>query len=152
MTDLAQKPVDLVARFRATAQHAPDRIAVRGADGELTFAELDRRTAQLAGALAARGIGAGDLVGVSLPRSTQLVVSLLAVWRAGAAYLPLDPRYPVDRLEFMAKDAGIRVLLGAPTTSWGHPASTSSTRTPRPAPPKPPARSRWPPIRSTRRT
>ncbi|MDH6145027.1 amino acid adenylation domain-containing protein [Kitasatospora sp. GP30] len=114
MTDLAQKPVDLVARFRATAQHAPDRIAVRGADGELTFAELDRRTAQLAGALAARGIGAGDLVGVSLPRSTQLVVSLLAVWRAGAAYLPLDPRYPVDRLEFMAKDAGIRVLLGAP--------------------------------------
>ncbi|WP_228718094.1 non-ribosomal peptide synthetase [Kitasatospora acidiphila] len=114
MTDLAQKPVDLVARFRATAQRAPDRIAVRGADGELTFAELDQRTAQLAGALAARGVGAGDLVGVSLPRGTQLVVSLLAVWRAGAAYLPLDPRYPVDRLEFMAKDAGIRVLVGEP--------------------------------------
>ncbi|WP_234371031.1 non-ribosomal peptide synthetase [Streptomyces sp. XY431] len=115
MTDLAQKPVDLVTRFRASAQRAPDRIAVRGTDGELTFAELDRRTAQLAGALAARGIGVGDLVGVSLPRSTQLVVSLLAVWRAGAAYLPLDPRYPVERLEFMAKDAGIRVLVGAPS-------------------------------------
>lgn len=114
MTDLAQKPVDLVARFRAAAQHASDRIAVRATDGELTFAELDQRTAQLAGALAARGIGVGDLVGVSLPRSAQLVVSLLAVWRAGAAYLPLDPRYPADRLEFMAKDAGIRVLVGAP--------------------------------------
>ncbi|KOV34901.1 amino acid adenylation protein [Streptomyces sp. XY431] len=105
----------MVTRFRASAQRAPDRIAVRGTDGELTFAELDRRTAQLAGALAARGIGVGDLVGVSLPRSTQLVVSLLAVWRAGAAYLPLDPRYPVERLEFMAKDAGIRVLVGAPS-------------------------------------
>ncbi|MER5642218.1 non-ribosomal peptide synthetase [Kitasatospora sp. NPDC002227] len=114
MTDLAQQPVDLVARFLAAAQHAPDRIAVRGTDGELTFAELDRRTAQLAGALASRGIGAGDLVGVSLPRTTQLVVALLAVWRAGAAYLPLDPRYPVERLEFMVEDAGIRVLVGAP--------------------------------------
>ncbi|MFB7377478.1 amino acid adenylation domain-containing protein [Kitasatospora purpeofusca] len=115
MTDLAQKPVDLVTRFRAAAQHSPDRIAVRGTDGELTFAELDRRTAQLAGALASRGVGVGDLVGVSLPRTTQLVVSLLAVWRAGAAYLPLDPRYPVERLEFMAEDAGIRVLVAAPS-------------------------------------
>jgi amino acid adenylation domain-containing protein len=113
VTDLAPKPVDLITRFRAAAQHAPDRIAVRAVDGELTFAELDRRTARLAGAMASRGIGVGDLVGVGLPRSTQLVVALLAVWRAGAAYLPLDPRYPVERLEFMARDAGIRMLVAA---------------------------------------
>ncbi|MFJ9691420.1 amino acid adenylation domain-containing protein [Kitasatospora sp. NPDC101183] len=112
MTDLAQTPVDLVARFRRAALLHPDRIAVRSADGDLTFAELDRRTAQLAARLAAGGIGVGDLVGVSLKRGAQLVVSLLATWRAGAAYLPLDPRYPLDRLEFMAGDAGIRVLLG----------------------------------------
>ncbi|MEU6221877.1 non-ribosomal peptide synthetase [Streptomyces sp. NPDC047022] len=114
MTDLVQNPVDLVARFRRAVRQDPDRIAVRGTDGELSFAELDQHSAVLAGALTARGVGVGDLVGVSLKRGVRLVVSLLAVWRAGAGYVPLDPQYPSERLEFMAGDAGIRILLAEP--------------------------------------
>jgi amino acid adenylation domain-containing protein len=65
----------------------------------------------LARALLAHGVARGDRIGVCLPRGSRLVVALLAVWRAGAAYVPLDPRYPHDRLAFMAEDAGIRVLI-----------------------------------------
>ncbi|MEV7599833.1 non-ribosomal peptide synthetase [Kitasatospora sp. NPDC089797] len=104
---------DPLAAFLAAAEAAPGRTAVRGTDGALTFAELAGRTAALAGALRAHGIGRGDRVGVHLPRTTDLVVALLAVWRAGAAYVPLDPDYPAERLAFMAGDAGISLLLTA---------------------------------------
>ncbi|MEU9125509.1 non-ribosomal peptide synthetase [Streptomyces sp. NPDC048506] len=106
-----RRPVDALSRFRRAVADHPDRCAVRGSDGALTFAELDRRTARLARALTARGVAAGDRVGIALGRSTRLVVALLAVWRAGAAYVPLDPHYPYARLEFMAQDAGIRALV-----------------------------------------
>ncbi|OKI92982.1 non-ribosomal peptide synthetase [Kitasatospora sp. CB01950] len=114
MTTPPTRPTDLVDRFLHAVGTAPDRIAVRGTDDVLTFAELGRRSARLAAELTARGIGPGDLVGVGLARGTRLVVSLLAVWQAGAAYLPLDPQYPLERLEFMAADAGIQLLLGDP--------------------------------------
>jgi amino acid adenylation domain-containing protein len=102
---------DPLDRFTRAAGNAPDRIAIRANEETLTFAELDRRSARLAGALANRGVGVGGRVGVSLDRSLNLVVALLAVWRAGAAYVPLDPRYPARRREHMARDAGIEVLL-----------------------------------------
>ncbi|MER7673605.1 non-ribosomal peptide synthetase [Kitasatospora sp. NPDC096128] len=105
--------IDPLAAFLAAAEAAPGRTAVRGTDGALTFAELAARTAALAGALRAHGIGRGDRVGVHLPRTTDLLVALLAVWRAGAAYVPLDPDYPAERLAFMAGDAGISLLLTA---------------------------------------
>ncbi|WP_308408796.1 non-ribosomal peptide synthetase [Streptomyces sp. AC627_RSS907] len=89
----------------------PDRIAVRGSDGDLTFAELDRRTARLAHWLSTRGVGPGDRVGVRLRRGTGLVTAFLGVWRAGAAYVPLDPEYPPQRLAFMADDSRVRILL-----------------------------------------
>ncbi|MGD0604534.1 MAG: non-ribosomal peptide synthetase [Streptosporangiaceae bacterium] len=113
------RPVDVLARFRQAAAAAPDRTAVAATDGRLSFAELDDRTARLAGLLRARGIGRGDRVGVCLPRSTQLAVALLGVWRAGAAYVPLDPAYPAQRLAFMAADAGLALVLGTGTAaSW----------------------------------
>jgi amino acid adenylation domain-containing protein len=93
------------------AAQDPDRAAVRGPGGEIGFAELEQRSARLAGRLAAAGVGRGDRVGVSLPRTVVLPVVLLGVWRAGAAYVPLDPQHPADRLDHMAADAGIKVLL-----------------------------------------
>ncbi|UOX91001.1 non-ribosomal peptide synthetase [Amycolatopsis sp. FBCC-B4732] len=108
----------LLPRFRDAVRRAPERIAVRDTDSALTFAELDRRSAALAGALRAHGVGRGDRVGVALGRGTDLVVALLAVWRTGAAYVPLDPAYPADRLAFMAGDAAIRALVSATTPGW----------------------------------
>ena len=101
-------PVDPVARFEEAVRRHPDRIAVRDRTEALTFAQLDRRTARLAGLLAAHR---GGRVGVGLGRGATQLVALLAVWRAGAAYVPLDPKYPRERLEFMAADAGLRIVL-----------------------------------------
>jgi amino acid adenylation domain-containing protein len=121
MADPLRQPADLLSRFHQAVRDDPDRTAVRAADGGLSFAELDRATGWLAEALRSRGIGPGDRVGVSLPRGRGLVVALLAVWRTGAAYVPLDPAYPRDRLAFMAEDAGIRLLLAADGSPTGPP-------------------------------
>ncbi|MGA0525303.1 AMP-binding protein, partial [Escherichia coli] len=68
-------------------------------------AELNRRANRLAHGLIAQGIGPAQFVGIALPRGLDLLVALLAVLKAGAAYLPLDPDYPQDRLAFMIEDA-----------------------------------------------
>ncbi|MGC0419983.1 amino acid adenylation domain-containing protein [Embleya sp. AB8] len=88
-----------------------DRIALRSPDGSLTYHELGLRAAALAARLRAAGVVAGGLVGVLCPRGPNAVVAMLAAWRAGAAYLPLDPRYPAARLEFMLADSGTRVVV-----------------------------------------
>ncbi|MFE4972030.1 non-ribosomal peptide synthetase [Kitasatospora sp. NPDC056651] len=107
MTD----PTDLLERLRATVAAHPGRTAVLAGPARLDFAELDRRTAALARALRALGVGRGDRVGVHLARTVDLPVALLAVWRAGAAYVPLDPAYPAERLAFMAEDARLAALI-----------------------------------------
>ncbi|KOV37985.1 amino acid adenylation protein [Streptomyces sp. XY431] len=106
-------PVDLLARLRAAVAAHPARTAVHAADGSLDFAALDRRTAALAAALRARGVRRGDKVGVHLARTLDLPVALLAVWRAGAAYVPLDPAYPAERISFMAADARLAAVVSA---------------------------------------
>ncbi|MEJ2866570.1 amino acid adenylation domain-containing protein [Actinomycetospora sp. OC33-EN08] len=108
--------------FDATVASSPDATAVVGEtlDGTTaswTYAELDERSAAVAASLRARGIGPEDVVGVALPRTPDLVVGLVAVLRAGAAYLPLDPDYPADRLRFTVADAGVRVVLTVPEVS-----------------------------------
>ncbi|MDL5159536.1 non-ribosomal peptide synthetase [Actinomycetospora termitidis] len=108
--------------FDATVASSPDAVAVVGeaVDGtsvSWTYAELDERSAAVAASLRARGIGPEDVVGVALPRTPDLVVGLVAVLRAGAAYLPLDPDYPADRLRFTVADAGVRVVLTVPEVS-----------------------------------
>src|SRR5690606_1905746 len=94
---------------------APERTALRFAGRNQRYGELDARSARLADALAARGVGRGDLVGVCLDRGPDLVASLLAVLRVGAAYVPLDPAYPSSRLRFMVEDAGLALVLSADT-------------------------------------
>ncbi|MFC4587071.1 non-ribosomal peptide synthetase [Sphaerisporangium corydalis] len=116
---LLTPPVDPLDRLRAVVAAHPRRVAVRGPDGDLTFAELDERVAGLAGALRAAGVGRGTRVGVCLPRSAETLVALLAVWRAGAAYLALDPAYPARRLAFAVADAGVSVVCaGDPRADW----------------------------------
>src|SRR5690606_8257115 len=87
------------------ARTTPDRTAVVFEGTELTYAEFEHRVNALARLLIARGAGPERFVAVAIPRSTELVVALHAVQRAGAAYVPLDLGYPVDRLVYMCEDA-----------------------------------------------
>ncbi|MDH6699333.1 non-ribosomal peptide synthetase [Streptomyces sp. MAA16] len=95
---------DRLARHIAATPHA---VAVRGSGRDLDYARLDTEASALARRLRAAGIGRGALVGVCLDRTPDLAVALLAVWRAGAAYLPLDPSHPRARREFTVTDSGI---------------------------------------------
>ncbi len=96
---------------QAQATRTPDRIAVRYGSESLTFSELNRRANQLAQRLLQLGVGSDSPVAVALERSCELIVALLAIVKAGAPYLPLDPAYPSQRLAFMLADSGARLLL-----------------------------------------
>ncbi|MDQ0772819.1 amino acid adenylation domain-containing protein/non-ribosomal peptide synthase protein (TIGR01720 family) [Streptomyces aurantiacus] len=91
--------------FRAQAARTPDALALIVGEQRLTYAELDARVEHTARVLAGMGVGPERTVAVALPRSADLVVALLAVHRAGGAYLPLDPDHPQERLAFMLADA-----------------------------------------------
>ncbi|WP_460042944.1 non-ribosomal peptide synthase/polyketide synthase [Pseudomonas sp. S2_H01] len=97
--------------FERLAQLHPQREALRCGDEVLTYQQLDQRANQLAHCLRGEGVGRESLVGVAALRSVEMVVALYAVVKAGAAYVPLDPEYPVDRLRYMLEDAGIGLLL-----------------------------------------
>ncbi|MFD7412521.1 amino acid adenylation domain-containing protein [Kitasatospora purpeofusca] len=97
--------------FEAAALADPGATAVSCEGETLSYAELGARADRLARLLAARGIGPGTIVALALPRSLDLVTGLLAVAKAGAAYLPLDPEYPADRLAYMLADAAPAALL-----------------------------------------
>lgn len=103
---------DLVARQAAAT---PDAVAVTGPAGELTYTSLDQAANRLARVLVAAGAGPGRPVAVRLHRSRNLPVALLAAWRAGAPYVPLDPDGPWSRSERMLADCGAAVLLAGST-------------------------------------
>jgi amino acid adenylation domain-containing protein/non-ribosomal peptide synthase protein (TIGR01720 family) len=97
--------------FEQQARRTPDATAVTFGGQRLTYDKLNARANHLAHRLRAMGVGPESLVAVSLERSADLVVALLAVLKAGGAYAPLDPTYPEERLRFMLEDTGARVLL-----------------------------------------
>ncbi|MDX2392694.1 amino acid adenylation domain-containing protein [Streptomyces sp. DK15] len=109
------------AAFEAQVRRRPQAVALVCEDRELTYAELDAAANRLARLLVARGVGAEDVVGVALPRSPELVTALLAVMKAGAAYLPLDSDHPQDRLAYMLQDAGARTVVTAREQAAGLP-------------------------------
>jgi len=98
-------------RFEEVARLRPDETAVQFEDRSLTYSQLDARANQVARHLLSLGVATDDLVGVALRRSEDLPVALLGVLKAGAAYLPLDPAYPEERLAVMAQDAAVPWLL-----------------------------------------
>ncbi len=104
------------ALFAEQARRTPDAVALvalqaSGAERRLSYTELDRRANQLAHYLRRRGVGPETLVAIGLERSPELIISVLGVLKAGAAYLPLDPSYPRDRLAFMLADSRATLLL-----------------------------------------
>jgi amino acid adenylation domain-containing protein len=100
--------------FERQAARTPDAVAVRHGAERLTYAELNARANRLARRLRELGAGPEKLVGLCVERSTWMLVGLLATLKAGAAYLPLDPAYPAERLEYMIRDAGLELLLTRP--------------------------------------
>lgn len=130
---------DVPAMIRARAAATPDALAVVTADARLTYAELLARAESMAALLQERGVMPGDRVAVLLPRSLDLLPGLLATHLAGAAYVPLDPEYPAERIAAIVADSGARVglapegttMVGLDTVS---PAAARPGATPRPVP------------------
>lgn len=97
--------------FARVSAQQPDAIAISYGDDVLTYAELDHRSSLLAGALAARGVKPGFFVGICLNRSAAVVIAMLAIVKCGAIYVPMDPAYPHDRLQYTAGDAGLTLTI-----------------------------------------
>ncbi|TDT85825.1 amino acid adenylation domain-containing protein [Arthrobacter sp. AG258] len=108
----------IVEEFQLSAAARPHHTAIVASDGSLTFAELENRSNQLARFLTGHGAGPGTTVAVRLDRGLLLPVALLAVLKCGAAYLPLDPDYPADRVEGMIEDAApVRIITSTAFTA-----------------------------------
>jgi amino acid adenylation domain-containing protein len=113
----------------------PEKTAVCFLDQRISYRELDWRSSQLAQRLLATGVRRGGLVGVLVERSIEMVVALIAVWKAGAAYVPLDPNHPSERTDFILRDAQVDLVLsqtsglgpsnGIPVLDLGSPSSES---------------------------
>ncbi|MCX4247332.1 amino acid adenylation domain-containing protein [Paraliomyxa miuraensis] len=110
----AASPVDVTtipARFSAIASAHPDSIAVVHGHDQMSFGECDRLANRLAHALRGAGIGPEDIVGLCLPRSTEIIAALLGILESGAAYVPLDPEMPAQRHAFILADTHARALV-----------------------------------------
>jgi len=114
--------------FEAQAARAPDACAVAHDGQQMTYAELDRRANQLAHRLRAVGVRPGQLVGVCLRRSPDLIVGLLGVLKAGAGYVFVEPSLPRRRREFMLRDSGAHIVVAQESTMSAVPAEAATVR------------------------
>ncbi len=105
----------IVSLFRRQAKATPDQPAVIFKDRSYTYAEVDDISDRIAATLAAKGLGAEDVVSILIPRCEWMVIASLGVSKAGCAYQPLDPSYPKERLNFMMQDANAQVLIADET-------------------------------------
>ena len=97
--------------FEAQVERTPDVIALVCKEQSVSYRELNKGANQLAHALINRGIGPEDIVGIAMPRSIEMIIALVGIIKAGAAYLPLDPGYPGERLRFMMQDVQLTYLV-----------------------------------------
>ncbi|MEK8072440.1 non-ribosomal peptide synthase/polyketide synthase [Rhodococcoides navarretei] len=109
--DDVAREATLVDLLDAAAAGHPDAVAVRFGDSSMTYAEFDAQANRLARVLISHGVGPESLVAVALPRSAELIVALVAVIKAGGGYLPVDPSYPLERVEYMLDDARPTTVL-----------------------------------------
>ncbi|MGW1650078.1 amino acid adenylation domain-containing protein [Streptomyces eurythermus] len=116
---------DAPGLFERRADASPDAVALRTETGEVTFAELDRRANRIAHRLRDLGAGADSVVGVLVDRGADLIAALLGVWKAGAAYLPIEPGTPAERVRYMLADAGAGLLVSGTTVEGARTVSPS---------------------------
>ena len=102
----------VIALLEDAAVATPDATALVSDEAELTYAELHRRTNRLARWLIGEGFGTEDIVGIRMTTSIEFIVAMLAVLKAGAAYLPIDPAYPEDRIDYLITDARPQTVIG----------------------------------------
>ncbi|MEV0604832.1 amino acid adenylation domain-containing protein [Polymorphospora rubra] len=133
----ADGPATLLDAVEAQVARTPDAPAVVAGDETVTYRQLDERAGALATRLVAAGAGPERIVGVAVPRSVDLVVGLLGVLKAGAAYLPLDVDQPADRLAHLLADAGVRTVVTAPAAPAALPAGLDLLPVDGPAAPGP---------------
>ncbi|MGB3277963.1 MAG: amino acid adenylation domain-containing protein, partial [Pseudorhodobacter sp.] len=119
------RPACIASAFEAVAARQPEALALvmageegAGQNGGLSYAALDQRANQLAQFLLQHGIGPGNIVGLCLPRGVDFVALVLATAKAGAAFLPMDPSYPAERLQHMAKDSASAMILTNAAVPW----------------------------------
>ena len=106
-------PLDatLCSEFSRQATATPDKVAVKFGDQSLTYAEVETRSNQIARYLQSQGVEAGDLVGICVERSEQMLVYLYGLLKSGAGYVPLDPAYPSDRLQYMCEHSELKLVV-----------------------------------------
>ncbi|NER93229.1 MAG: amino acid adenylation domain-containing protein [Symploca sp. SIO1B1] len=102
-------------QFETQVEKTPDNLAVLGDNSQLTYKELNTRANQLARTLQKRGVNPETCVGISIERSVELIVGILAILKAGGIYVPLDPQYPQERLDYMIEDTQMPLLLTTAT-------------------------------------
>ncbi len=106
-----QRDLPLNGLFEAQVDRAPTRTAVTAGAAAYTYAELDARANRIAQALRARGVGRGQRIGLCVERGADMLSAMLGILKAGAAYVPLDPAFPGERLRFMAEDAQLALIV-----------------------------------------
>ncbi|MCK4258506.1 MAG: non-ribosomal peptide synthase/polyketide synthase [Halanaerobiales bacterium] len=107
--DYSEETIDQL--FEAQVKRRPDQIAVIFEDEQLTYEELNQRANQLATILRQKGVREDQFVGIMVERSIEMIVGMLAVLKAGGAYLPIDPENPLARIQFMLEDSDTKILL-----------------------------------------
>jgi nonribosomal peptide synthetase DhbF len=112
-TTVDHGPATLPELFERQVRRNPNAIAAAFQDTVVTYGELNARANRLAHLLIARGVGPEDLVALALPRSVELLAAVLGALKAGAGYVPIDPAYPADRINFMVADASPACLVTA---------------------------------------
>ncbi|HZM76251.1 MAG TPA: amino acid adenylation domain-containing protein, partial [Candidatus Limnocylindrales bacterium] len=117
----------VVGLLERQVSQTPDAVALVADGVSVSYAELDERANKLARLLTTRGVGPESVVGVCLPRGVDMVSAVLAVWKAGGAYLPIDPAYPLGRTEFMVADTTPVVILAAASTAATATAAVSAS-------------------------
>ncbi|HLP59582.1 MAG TPA: amino acid adenylation domain-containing protein, partial [Candidatus Deferrimicrobium sp.] len=100
--------------FREQVERTPHRIALAGVDAmQLSYGELNERSGRLAGLLIEKGVQPDTIVAIMMERSLTMIIGIMGILKSGGAYLPIDPEYPQERIDYMLKDSGTQILLTA---------------------------------------